>query len=74
MRHRTLSLKREALAELSATELVSVAGGQQELTHLGCDLTDGCGHGITFDYCPTFPLRDCKLHFDVGSALCATKE
>ena len=57
---KSLSLKREALAELSSSDLVSVAGGQQQLlTHLSCNLTDGCGHGVSFDYCPTVPVNYC---------------
>jgi hypothetical protein len=56
---RSLSLKREALSDLSANELVAVVGGQEELTHLGCNLTDACGHGISFDYCPTIPVNIC---------------
>ena len=58
MRNRTLSLKRESLAELSTDDLVSVAGGQA-LTHL-CGPTDRCTHGPSFDErCPTLPVNDC---------------
>ena len=57
---RSLSLKREALTELSSTELVSVAGGAYALTHLSCNVTDRCTHGASFDYdCPTLPVNDC---------------
>ena len=57
---KSLSLKREALAELSPSELGSVAGGAYELTHLSCNLTDGCGHGPSFDQaCPTLPVNYC---------------
>ena len=58
--HRTLSLKREELAELTSAELVAVVAGQQELTHLGCNLTDECTHGPSFDErCPTTPVNFC---------------
>lgn len=43
MNTRKLSLKREALAELSVGELSVVVGG----THAGCAATDDCTH--TFD-------------------------
>ena len=57
---RSLSLKREALTELTSTELGSVNGAAYELTHLGCNPTNGCGHGPSFDEaCPTLPLYDC---------------
>jgi hypothetical protein len=60
MRTRTLSLKRETLSTLTTDELLLVAGGQQELTHLGCNPTNECGHGPSFDEpCPTLPLNDC---------------
>ena len=58
---KSLNLKRESLTELASADLVSVAGGQQQLlTHLTCNLTDGCGHGPSFDQrCPTFPINPC---------------
>ena len=58
---KSLSLKRETLSPLTSNELVSVAGGQQQLlTHLTCNPTDGCGHGPSFDErCPTFPVNPC---------------
>ena len=61
MRNRALTLKREALAELTSVDLVSVAGAQQQLlTHLTCNPTDGCGHGPSFDQdCPTVPVNYC---------------
>jgi hypothetical protein len=60
MRTRTLSLKRETLSTLTTDELLAVAGGQQELTHLGCNPTNECGHGPSFDErCPTLPVQDC---------------
>ncbi len=53
---RRLILKREALSELTAPELGSVAGG----THLACTATDGCGHTASFDQpCPTVPVNLC---------------
>ena len=56
---RSLSLKREALTELSTVELVAVAGGAQEISHL-CNPTDECGHGPSFDVrCPTLPVNYC---------------
>ena len=59
MRNRKLSLKRESLAELTSVELVNVAGGAQEISHL-CNPTDRCGHGPSFDErCPTLPLYYC---------------
>jgi hypothetical protein len=53
MRSRTLSLKRETLAELSAAEMTSVAGGSH-----ACPI----GHGPSFDEpceIPTLPLTPC---------------
>jgi hypothetical protein len=61
MRHRTLSLKRESLSELTGAELVAVAGGAQDLSHLYCNLTDNCGHGASFDQCPTLPVNQCRI-------------
>ena len=72
MRNRTLSLKREALAELSSTELVSVAGGYA-LTHLSCNLTDACGHGISFDHCPSIPINDCTAVIAIKTMNCPTR-
>ena len=67
---KSLSLKREALAELSSADLVSVAGGQQQLlTHLTCNPTDGCGHGPSFDQnCPTLPINYC-IRYDLPASL-----
>ena len=57
---RSLSLKREALTDLTPYELGIVVAGQEELTHLGCNPTDECGHGRSFDEpCPTFPVNPC---------------
>lgn len=56
---KTLSLKSEALVELTSPELEVVAGGQA-LTHATCGVTDGCTHGRSFDQaCPTFPVNPC---------------
>jgi hypothetical protein len=61
MRNRTLSLKRESLAELSGSELVSVAGGQQDLTHLTCNMV--CISDVpTYARCPTIPLDQCPIY------------
>ena len=58
--HRSLALKREALTDLTPNELGVVVGGQEELTHLGCNPTNECGHGPSFDErCPTLPVNDC---------------
>ena len=55
---RKLSLTRESLTELTADDLVAVAGGQA-LTHL-CGPTDRCTHGPSFDErCPTLPINEC---------------
>ena len=57
---RSLSLKRESLADLTTSELGVVAGGQQELTHLACNVTDYCTHTRSFDEpCPTVPVNPC---------------
>jgi hypothetical protein len=67
---RTLSLKRESLTELTTNELVSVNGGQQELTHLGCNPTNECGHGPSFDErCPTLPINVCTAPFVASTLL-----
>ena len=67
---KSLSLKREALAELSSTELVSVAGGYA-LTHLTCTVTDRCGHGPSFDaQCPTLPINECKIYIQANTLDC----
>lgn len=59
MRNRTLSLKREALTELTGEELADVNGGQL-LTHITCNPTHECGHGPSFDEnCPTLPVYQC---------------
>lgn len=56
---KSLSLKREALSELSTDELGHVAAGQA-LTHTTCNVTDRCTHGRSFDEtCPTFPINPC---------------
>lgn len=47
---RTLTLRREALAEIATDDLASVVGGQ-ELSGLTCPLTDCIGDP------PTFPPR-----------------
>ena len=71
MHNRTLSLKREALADLTPNELGLVAAGQQALTHLGCGATDGCTHGPTFDQaCPTLPLNPCLSPLIADTILC----
>ncbi len=62
MRNRTLTLKRETLADLSSDELVAVAGGQAQLTHdtcVTCNVTYRCTHGYSFDSCRTVPVNDC---------------
>jgi hypothetical protein len=60
MRNRKLSLKRESLAELTGSELVSVAGGQQDLTHLTCGT---CLTEVpTYAACPTIPLDQCPIY------------
>lgn len=57
---RSLSLKRETLSALTTEELVSVNGGQQELTHVSCNPTNACTHGPSFDQqCPTTPVNYC---------------
>ena len=61
MRNRKLSLKREALAELTTPELGAVAGGQA-ITYTTCNLTDRCTHGGSFDAaCPTLPVNECRI-------------
>jgi len=73
---RKLSLKREALTELSATDLAVVAGGQALLTHATCGtcgVTDACTHGISFDRCPTLPVNECTYMFEIGSLDCPTR-
>ena len=76
MLNRKLSLKRESLAELSTTDLVSVAGAQQALlTHATCGtcgVTDACTHGPSLDYCPTVPVNDCLSVVAVKTLNCAT--
>ncbi len=52
---RRLTLRREALTELTGPQLASVAGG----THLTCGATDKCTHGLSFDACPTVPVNIC---------------
>jgi hypothetical protein len=59
MRNRTLSLKRESLAPLTGSELVSVAGGQQDLTHLTCGL---CLTEVpSYAVCRTVPVNECLI-------------
>jgi natural product precursor len=60
-RTRTLSLKRETLAELTPAEMAAVNGG----THVGCGTTGAVTH-VSFDACPTVPLNDCFV-VDTGS-------
>ena len=68
-----LSLKREALAELSTADLVAVAGGQQELTHLTCGTctslvpSDNC---FSLEQCRTLPVNDCITLVMPGSLGC----
>jgi hypothetical protein len=56
--NRSLSLKRETLAELTTGELTTVAGG----SHL-CAVTDNCtetiGHNSLDATCPTVPVLVC---------------
>ena len=54
MRHRSLSLKRETLTELTGAELAGVAGG----SHL-CPVTDACLHPSFDEPCPTLPVFTC---------------
>ena len=51
---RSLSLKRETLAELTGAELAGVAAG----SHL-CPVTDACLHASLDAPCPTLPLFVC---------------
>ncbi len=51
---RSLTLKRETLAELTDADLAAVAGG----SHL-CAVTDDCTHASIDADCPTFPLSPC---------------
>ena len=54
---RKLTLKREALSELSTGDLTAVAGGQQALTHATCGL---CLTQVwSYDNCPTTPVNYC---------------
>ena len=66
MRKRTLSLKREALADLTTSDLTVVAGGQQQLlTHVTCGTCTWVIPAIPTDYCfslaqcRTLPVNDC---------------
>ena len=65
---RHLSLKREALAPLSSSDMSHVVGGSHY-----CGVTDFCAdtitHGYTFDACgvPTLPINECVR--DVTSAI-----
>jgi hypothetical protein len=54
---RKLSLKRESLSDLSTGELGSVAGGQQDLTHLTCGLC--LTEAWSYADCPTVPVNEC---------------
>ncbi len=54
MRHRTLSLKRETLTELTSVEMLAVNGG----THVGCGTTGQVTHA-SVDSCPTIPIGPC---------------
>ena len=69
MRNRTLSLKREPLAELSPADLGNVAGGQA-LTHATCGITDYCTHGASFDHCPTLPVNECRIYTAAITNVC----
>ena len=51
---RSLTLKRETLAELTDADLAAVAGG----SHL-CAVTDECTHASIDADCPTLPLSPC---------------
>jgi hypothetical protein len=64
MRNRSLSLKREILAELTPAEMAAINGG----THVGCGTTGAITH-VTFDACPTLPLN-CVTAI---TSTCATK-
>jgi hypothetical protein len=57
MRNRKLSLKRESLSDLTTRELGSVAGGQQDLTHLTCGLC--LTEAWSYADCPTVPVNGC---------------
>lgn len=67
MNKRTLSLKREALSELSTGELRGVVGG----THAGCAATDDCTHQSVDVACPvpTNPIAPC-LSLDRYTCAC----
>ena len=73
MRNRALTLKREALAELTATDLGSVAFGAYELTHVTCPLTDACTTGPSFERCPTLPVNYCTSILGADSIPCRTR-
>ena len=53
MDHRTLVLRREALAELTTADLTRVAGGWTPACHITLDTC------LSLDECPTIPLRNC---------------
>jgi len=64
---KSLSLKREALTELTSADLTAVAGAQALLTHATCGtcgVTDYCTHGASFDQCPTIPINECKIYIN----------
>ena len=63
-KNRTLALKRETLAQLTATEMESVHGG----SHL-CGPTDDCTHASFDAPCPTTPVLIC-----INTVLCVTTE
>ena len=57
---RKLSLKREALTQLTTEEMAAVAGGSHACVTEGC--TAGVTHGPSFDVsCPTLPINDCNV-------------
>lgn len=66
---RTLRLRRERLAELTADEMGGVVGG----THLGCvGATDACTHGA----CGTqsvLPVRSCITPCPTDPNICTTR-
>ena len=71
---KSLSLKREALAELTSADLVAVAAGQQQLlTHATCTTctqlvpSDNC---FSLEQCRTLPVNDCISLVLPGSLPC----
>lgn len=60
---RTLSLRREALADLSTEELGTVAGASVspscvDCTRYNCPTFQTC---LSLDRCPSIPIRDCPI-------------